>query len=224
MAALEELGLPDAPAHFGGADPDRRRLPQVRRHAPARRPLRDTQRRAIAGFFAETMLDLEEVLKGTTQLLSRVTQYAGLAVPPSGSERGHPADRAHRGRVRADVPRHRPAGARGQGDARPPGGPRRRGALTKLDRQLGATFRGRSRRRRARGGAEARRARPGGPSGRCSSRPPTSSAMLQTGRRRAPRADRRRRQPRRRGRALAARDRAPALRGARARVRACWRS
>ena len=48
--------------------------------------MRDAQRRAIAGFFAETMLDLEEVLKGTTQLLSRVTQYAGLAVPPSGSD------------------------------------------------------------------------------------------------------------------------------------------
>jgi heat-inducible transcriptional repressor len=32
------------------------------------------------------MLDLEDVLRGTTQLLSRVTQYAGLAVPPSGSE------------------------------------------------------------------------------------------------------------------------------------------
>jgi heat-inducible transcriptional repressor len=47
--------------------------------------MRDTQRRAIAGFFAETMLDLEEVLKGTTQLLSRVTQYAGLAVPPAGT-------------------------------------------------------------------------------------------------------------------------------------------
>ena len=47
--------------------------------------MRDAQRRAIAGFFAETMLDLEEVLKGTTQLLSRVTQYAGLAVPPAGS-------------------------------------------------------------------------------------------------------------------------------------------
>jgi heat-inducible transcriptional repressor len=47
--------------------------------------MRDAQRRAIAGFFAETMLDLEDVLKGTTQLLSRVTQYAGLAVPPSGS-------------------------------------------------------------------------------------------------------------------------------------------
>jgi heat-inducible transcriptional repressor len=48
--------------------------------------MRDAQRRAIAGFFAETMVDLEEVLRGTTQLLSRVTQYAGLAVPPSGSD------------------------------------------------------------------------------------------------------------------------------------------
>jgi heat-inducible transcriptional repressor len=47
--------------------------------------MRDNQRRAIAGFFAETMLDLEDVLKGTTQLLSRVTQYASVAVPPSGS-------------------------------------------------------------------------------------------------------------------------------------------
>jgi heat-inducible transcriptional repressor len=32
------------------------------------------------------MLDLEEVLKGSVQLLSRMTQYAGLAVPPSASE------------------------------------------------------------------------------------------------------------------------------------------
>ena len=31
-------------------------------------------------------LDLEEVLKGSVQLLSRLTQYAGLAVPPSAAE------------------------------------------------------------------------------------------------------------------------------------------
>jgi heat-inducible transcriptional repressor len=48
--------------------------------------LRDPQRRAIAGFFAEAMIDLEEVLRGTTQLLGRMTQYAGLAVPPGMSE------------------------------------------------------------------------------------------------------------------------------------------
>ena len=28
-------------------------------------------------------MDLEEVLKGSVQLLSRLTQYAGLAVPPA---------------------------------------------------------------------------------------------------------------------------------------------
>jgi heat-inducible transcriptional repressor len=48
--------------------------------------LRDTHRRAIAGYFAEAILDLEEVLKGSVQLLSRLTQYAGLAVPPGAAE------------------------------------------------------------------------------------------------------------------------------------------
>ena len=48
--------------------------------------LREQQRRAIAGYFAEAMLDLEEVLKGSVQLISRMTQYAGLAVPPSSSD------------------------------------------------------------------------------------------------------------------------------------------
>ena len=53
---------------------------------PAGGRLRDAQRRAIAGYFAEAILDLEEVLKGSVQLLSRLTQYAGLAVPPSATE------------------------------------------------------------------------------------------------------------------------------------------
>jgi heat-inducible transcriptional repressor len=48
--------------------------------------LRDAHRRAIAGYFAEAILDLEEVLKGSVQLLSRLTQYAGLAVPPGAAE------------------------------------------------------------------------------------------------------------------------------------------
>jgi heat-inducible transcriptional repressor len=53
---------------------------------PAGAKLRDAQRRAITGYFAEAILDLEEVLKGSVQLLSRLTQYAGLAVPPSATE------------------------------------------------------------------------------------------------------------------------------------------
>ena len=53
---------------------------------PAGGKLRDAQRRAIAGYFAEAIVDLEEVLKGCVQLLSRLTQYAGLAVPPTAIE------------------------------------------------------------------------------------------------------------------------------------------
>src|SRR5205823_12397927 len=58
---------------------------------PARGRLRDTQRRAIGDFFQQAVGDLEEVLRGAAQLLSRLTQYAGLAVPPSS-----PEERVHR--------------------------------------------------------------------------------------------------------------------------------
>lgn len=86
LAALEELGFLTH-AHTSSG-----RLPTdlgYRRYVDALRggtKLREAQRRAIAGFFADTMLDLDFVLKGTTQLLSRLTQYAGLAVPPSDAE------------------------------------------------------------------------------------------------------------------------------------------
>jgi heat-inducible transcriptional repressor len=86
MAALEELGYLTHPHTSAG------RLPTdlaYRRYVDTLPPgarLRDSQRRAIAGFFAEAMIDLEEVLRGTTQLLGRLTQYAGLAVPPGASE------------------------------------------------------------------------------------------------------------------------------------------
>jgi heat-inducible transcriptional repressor len=53
---------------------------------PARGRLKDVQRRAIASHFAEAILDLEEVLKGSVMLLSRLTQYAGVAVPPGAAE------------------------------------------------------------------------------------------------------------------------------------------
>lgn len=86
LAALEELGFLTH-AHTSSG-----RLPTdlgYRRYVDALRggaKLRDAQRRAIAGFFADTMLDLEHVLRGTTQLLSRLTQYAGLALPPADAE------------------------------------------------------------------------------------------------------------------------------------------
>jgi heat-inducible transcriptional repressor len=86
LAALEELGYLMHPHTSAGRIPTDAGYRKYVDTLPPGGRLRDAQRRAIVGFFAETMLDLEEVLKGTTQLLSRVTQYAGLAVPPSGSD------------------------------------------------------------------------------------------------------------------------------------------
>ena len=86
LAALEELGYLTHPHTSAGRIPTDQGYRKYVDSLPPNGRLRDAQRRAIAGFFAETMLDLEEVLKGTTQLLSKVTQYAGLAVPPSGSD------------------------------------------------------------------------------------------------------------------------------------------
>ena len=85
MAALEELGYLSHPHTSAGRIPTDAGYRKFVDALPPGGRMRDAQRRAIAGFFAETMLDLEDVLKGTTQLLSRVTQYAGLAVPPTGS-------------------------------------------------------------------------------------------------------------------------------------------
>jgi heat-inducible transcriptional repressor len=85
MAALEELGYLSHPHTSAGRIPTDAGYRRFVDSLPPGGRVRDAQRRAIAGFFAETMVDLEEVLRGTTQLLSRVTQYAGLAVPPAGS-------------------------------------------------------------------------------------------------------------------------------------------
>jgi heat-inducible transcriptional repressor len=83
MAALEELGYLMHPHTSAGRIPTDLGYRRYVDSLPPGGRLREAQRRAITGFFAQTMLDLEEVLKGTTQLLSRMTQYAGLAVPPS---------------------------------------------------------------------------------------------------------------------------------------------
>ena len=85
MAALEELGYLSHPHTSAGRIPTDAGYRRFVDALPPGGRIRDAQRRAIAGFFAEAMQDLEEVLRGTTQLLSRVTQYAGLAVPPAGS-------------------------------------------------------------------------------------------------------------------------------------------
>jgi heat-inducible transcriptional repressor len=86
MAALEELGYLSHPHTSAGRIPTDVGYRFYVDSLPAGGKLRDAQRRAITGFFAEAIMDLEEVLKGSVQLLSRLTQYAGLAVPPCASE------------------------------------------------------------------------------------------------------------------------------------------
>jgi heat-inducible transcriptional repressor len=86
MAALEELGFLTHPHTSAGRIPTDAGYRHYVDTQPHSMRLRDTHRRAIAGYFAQAILDLEEVLKGSVQLLSRLTQYAGLAVPPGAAE------------------------------------------------------------------------------------------------------------------------------------------
>ena len=91
MAALEELGYLMHPHTSSGRIPTDLGYRRYVDSLPARSKLRDPQRRAITDFFQVAVGDLEEVLRGAAQLLSRLTQYAGLAVPPSS-----PEERVHR--------------------------------------------------------------------------------------------------------------------------------
>jgi heat-inducible transcriptional repressor len=86
MAALEELGYLMHPHTSAGRIPTDVGYRFYVDTLPGTTRLRETQRRLIAVHFAEAILDLEEVLKGSVQLLGRLTQYAGLAVPPSASD------------------------------------------------------------------------------------------------------------------------------------------
>src|SRR5919112_3594028 len=86
MAALEELGFLTHPHTSAGRIPTDLGYRHYVDTQPHGARLRDAHRRAIAGYFAEAITDIEEVLKGSVQLLSRLTQYAGLAVPPGAAE------------------------------------------------------------------------------------------------------------------------------------------
>jgi heat-inducible transcriptional repressor len=86
MAALEEQGFLSHPHTSAGRIPTDAGYRHYVDALPAPTRLREAQRREIATHFAEVILDLEEVLKGSVQLLSRLTQYAGLAVPPGPSD------------------------------------------------------------------------------------------------------------------------------------------
>jgi heat-inducible transcriptional repressor len=86
MAALEELGYLGHPHTSAGRIPTDLGYRRYVDALPSRGRLPEAQARAVRAFFAETMLDLEEVLRGTTQLLSHMTQYAAVAVPPAATE------------------------------------------------------------------------------------------------------------------------------------------
>ncbi len=86
MAALEELGYLSHPHTSAGRIPTDIGYRHYVDALPVGGKLKEGQRREIAAHFAEAIVDLEEVLKGSVQLLSRLTQYAGLAVPPGASE------------------------------------------------------------------------------------------------------------------------------------------
>ena len=128
MAALEELGFLTHPHTSAGRIPTDTGYRHYVDTQPHGVRLRDAHRRAIAGYFAEAIMDLEEVLKGSVQLLSRLTQYAGLAVPPGAAEepivRLELIDMGPDG----DDPRRRSARARGQAGDRSTRRGGRRGA------------------------------------------------------------------------------------------------
>src|SRR5438309_5328363 len=86
MAALEELGFLTHPHTSAGRIPTDLGYRHFVDSLPTRGRLRDAQRRAIGEYFQEAVGDLEGVLRGTAQLLARLTQYAGLALPPSSPE------------------------------------------------------------------------------------------------------------------------------------------
>ena len=86
MAALEEQGYLSHPHTSAGRIPTDAGYRHYVDSLPAPMRLKEAQRRQVAAHFAEVILDLEEVLKGSVHLLSRLTQYAGLAVPPGPSD------------------------------------------------------------------------------------------------------------------------------------------
>jgi heat-inducible transcriptional repressor len=86
LAALEEMGYLTQPHTSAGRAPTDLAYRSYVDMLPARPRLRDAERRAIVHFFDEALADVDEILRGTTHLLSRLTRYASLALAPSQRE------------------------------------------------------------------------------------------------------------------------------------------
>jgi len=83
LASLEELGYLTQPHTSAGRAPTDLAYRLFVDMLPPRSRLRDWERRAIVGFFDEALADIDDILRGTTHLLSRLTRYASLALAPS---------------------------------------------------------------------------------------------------------------------------------------------
>jgi heat-inducible transcriptional repressor len=83
LAALEELGYLTQPHTSAGRAPTDLAYRYYVDLLPARPRIRDAERRAIVGFFDEALADVDQILRGTTTLLSKLTRYASLALAPS---------------------------------------------------------------------------------------------------------------------------------------------
>jgi heat-inducible transcriptional repressor len=86
LAALEEMGYLIQPHTSAGRAPTDLAYRYYVDLLPARPRLRDPERKAIVHFFDEALANVDEILRGTTQLLSRLTRYASVALAPSPSQ------------------------------------------------------------------------------------------------------------------------------------------
>src|SRR5947208_3368917 len=82
LAALEELGYLTQPHTSAGRAPTDLAYRYFVNNLSGPPRLREPERRAVVAFFDEALADVDEILRGTTQLLSRLTRYASLALAP----------------------------------------------------------------------------------------------------------------------------------------------
>lgn len=82
MASLEEMGYLTQPHTSAGRIPTDLGYRFYVDGLPMRPTLPATHRRAIAAFFGQAPPDVEEVIRRTASLLSRLTRYAAVALSP----------------------------------------------------------------------------------------------------------------------------------------------
>lgn len=87
LAALEEMGYLFQPHTSSGRAPTDLAYRFFVDMLPVRPRLRDAEWRAVVAFFDAALASVDEILRGTTRLLSRLTHYASVALAPSPAAR-----------------------------------------------------------------------------------------------------------------------------------------